>query len=52
MADFLDFLMCYNGPLRPPAGACQEGVRADFDADGDVDTADYAVFAQNFTGAR
>lgn len=52
MADFMDFVMCYNGPLRPPAGGCPEGVNADFDSDGDVDLADYATFSQNYTGAR
>jgi hypothetical protein len=52
MRDFFDFVMCYNGPLRPPAAGCPAGVRADFDDDGDVDLGDYATFSQNYTGAQ
>jgi hypothetical protein len=31
--------------------SCPPGVDADLDNDGDVDPADFATFAQNFTGS-
>jgi hypothetical protein len=48
LADYGDFITCYNGPHRPPpVTACQV---ADFDNDDDVDLSDYAVFLTCYNG--
>lgn len=48
LADFTQFLACYNGPLRPPiAEAC---LPSDVDDDGDVDVTDFALFLSCFNG--
>lgn len=48
LADFTYFLICFNGPRRPPAaGSCEQ---ADFDSDSDVDLADFTAFLICFNG--
>lgn len=46
--DFALFTQCRGGSGMPPATSCPPGIHADFDNDGDVDMADFAVLARNF----
>jgi len=48
LGDFNVFQTCFNGPNRPPRGACAGN--ADFDGDNDVDLGDFNAFQACFNG--
>jgi hypothetical protein len=45
--DCLVFQMCFNGSGRPAHPGCPAGVNVDYDEDGDVDLADFAIFERH-----
>ena len=49
LADYLDFVQCFESRSQPPAPACGG---ADTDGDDDVDLADLVSFQAQFTGPR
>jgi hypothetical protein len=45
LADYEELALCLGGPSVPAGVACSD---EDLDEDGDVDLADYALFASQF----